>query len=122
MNKFLIASKADAVTAFARGENLTKRERNIILTRHFGDSLISPGMAILIAIKYSRGRIPEWEKNLHKLTVAWLCLGEKAWQKIVSTAMWVINFSASVEVRALLRRFYIKFQALIVKCKPNWAL
>src|SRR3989344_6134069 len=80
--------RAEAQTAFAQGQNLDQRTRKRMMRRCsvHGVRSISFEKACVVAIKYVLGRFTEYGSELHKLTLAWLRLGEKRWQKIITTA------------------------------------
>ena len=81
-----IASPAGAIAAFVHRDVLTVNERKQVMTKHFKESHISIKKAFIVAIKHGLGLINKSKAELHRLTVAWLRLGEEKWQLIVATA------------------------------------
>ncbi|MEO8637466.1 MAG: hypothetical protein ABI430_01015 [Candidatus Taylorbacteria bacterium] len=107
-----IHSKADATSAFARGDMLSKTMRKGVVMKVFVNR-ISLAKACLIAFKYGLGLISEEKANLQRLTLAWLRLGEKKWRRIAQEAQSIYCHFTFGEFASWVRRNFAGH-------RPSW--
>ncbi len=109
-----LKSVQEIKTAFAHGEILKPKQRKEA-ARLFKHGM-SMKKACLIAIKYAIGRFSEYGSMLHFLTLAWVKLGEKKWQKIIQiTRMFGEAFELSLD------RIFDRIARTVSRVKPSRA-